>query len=584
MSYRSDTIANVVNHLNVQYFLPAIQREFVWNTSQIIQLYDSIVRGYPIGSFLFWELKPENRDKWEVYKFVDRFRQGGTHNELASTEGVQQLTLVLDGQQRLTSLLLGLKGSYTIKKKYRRHDDPDAWVRQGLYLDLLKDPRTEAEDADVGVRYGFEFLPDQPRNDRDHHWIKVGRLLNFDSQDDFDDFKESEEAKLSQDATRAQTQVFRRNLDALYRSIWKDEVISYYTEPDQDYDRVLDIFVRANEGGTKLSKSDLLLSMVTSKWIGINARDEIYGFVDRLNYQLDRKNDFEKDFVLKACLVMCDLDVTYRVQNFNNHNLSIIEAHWPKLKSAIESGVRLVNAFGIDRDTLTSVNAVIPIIYYLYRHSGTTLTGTSKFDVLNASWARRWLLAALLNNTFGRASDGVLTRARRILQEGTGQDGYFPFESLKALNERFEDYAVDDFLSIRYGRRETFLALSLLYDENHWGTMPYHVDHIFPRNLFTAKYMAEAGLDEGARYHFWALSDRIGNLQLLRSQENQQKSDQDFSTWLATRDRSFYERHLIPTDVELLKFENFDKFITAREELIRRRLKNVFDDSQTISL
>jgi uncharacterized protein with ParB-like and HNH nuclease domain len=55
----------------------------------------------------------------------------------------------------------------------------------------------------------------------------------------------------------------------------------YYTETDQDYDRVLDIFVRANEGGTKLSKSDLLLSMVTSSWDGVNAREEIFNFVDR---------------------------------------------------------------------------------------------------------------------------------------------------------------------------------------------------------------------------------------------------------------------------------------------------------------
>ena len=83
-----------------------------------------------------------------------------------------------------------------------------------------------------------------------------------------------------------------------------DEVIAYYTETDQDYDRVLDIFVRANEGGTRLSKSDLLLSMVTANWDGVNARDEIFNFVDRVNTQLTRRNDFDKDFVMKSCLVL----------------------------------------------------------------------------------------------------------------------------------------------------------------------------------------------------------------------------------------------------------------------------------------
>src|SRR5688572_820410 len=106
MSYRSETIAVAASRINRQYFLPAIQREFVWKPEQIVQLFDSIMRGYPISSFLFWELKPENRDKWQVYKFLEKARQGGgIHNELASTDGVPNLTLVLDGQQRLTSLL-----------------------------------------------------------------------------------------------------------------------------------------------------------------------------------------------------------------------------------------------------------------------------------------------------------------------------------------------------------------------------------------------------------------------------------------------------------------------------------------------
>ena len=113
--------------MNHQYFLPAIQREFVCKPDQIVELFDSIMRGYPISSFLFWELKPENRDKWQVYKFLERAQHGGTHNELANTDGVPNLTLVLDGQQRVTSLMIGLKGTYVMKKKYKRWDNPDAW-------------------------------------------------------------------------------------------------------------------------------------------------------------------------------------------------------------------------------------------------------------------------------------------------------------------------------------------------------------------------------------------------------------------------------------------------------------------------
>lgn len=130
MSYQPETIATIVNRLNRQYFLPAIQREFVWEPDQITALFDSLMRGYPIGSLLFWELRPENHDRWQVYRFMEDYRQDDSHNQLANTNGVQQLTLVLDGQQRLTSLLIGLEGTYTIKRKYLRWDNPNAWVRQ----------------------------------------------------------------------------------------------------------------------------------------------------------------------------------------------------------------------------------------------------------------------------------------------------------------------------------------------------------------------------------------------------------------------------------------------------------------------
>jgi uncharacterized protein with ParB-like and HNH nuclease domain len=181
MSYQSTNIGSVITKLNIKYFLPAIQREFVWHPDQIIQLFDSILNGYPISSFLFWELKPENKDKWDIYQFVESFKQGGTHNLLAGSHGLQDVTMVLDGQQRLTSLLIGLRGSYTVKRKYMWYDNPDAWVQQRLYLDLFKDPKTQEDDLEIGVRYGFRFLDKAPAPDGVHYWFKVGQILDLDS-------------------------------------------------------------------------------------------------------------------------------------------------------------------------------------------------------------------------------------------------------------------------------------------------------------------------------------------------------------------------------------------------------------------
>lgn len=581
MAYKSDTIATVIKRLNSQYFLPAIQREFVWDTGQIISLFDSIMRSYPISSFLFWELDYQNRDKWEVYKFVERGSQSGTHNELASIDGVRELTIVLDGQQRFTSLLIGLKGAYTIKKKYKRWDDPNAWVRQRLYLDLLKDPRGEAEDGEAGIHYGFQFMENVPPKDEEHYWFKVGRILDFDDEDRFYEFRQEEREKLPDTTTKGQMSVFERNLDRLYRAVWKDDVISYYTEHDQDYDRVLDIFVRANEGGTKLSKSDLLLSMVTSKWSGMNAREEIYGFVERLNYDLTRKNYLDKDFIMKSCLVLSDLPVAYKVRNFNNQNLALIQSKWEEIKSAIERAVDLTNTFGIDRDTLTSANALIPVAYYLFQHPHFTLRGETTFDVRNAVAARRWLTMALLNNVFGGSSDSILANIRGVLHKHKDTDD-FPINEVNKEIARsgrtsfFNEQAIENFLSITYSERLAFLALSILYDDNNWGTLPFHQDHIFPQSMFTWKFMNEAGFsrEEWGRYN--RLKDYIANLELLLFNENQEKSNLPFDRWIETRDVSFKKRHLIPDNPELWRFENFEQFIDERERLIVQRLDQLF--------
>jgi len=585
MSYRSESAATTVAKLNHQYFLPAIQREYVWKPEQIIQLFDSIMRRYPIGSFLFWELDQDNRDKWEAYKFLEHGRQGGSHNEGATTDGVHNLTLILDGQQRLTSLLVGLKGFYTIKRKYKRWDDPSAWVKQRLHLNLLKDPvdpDEDAMDAEAGLYYHFAFLAESvPVVDDGRYWFRVGRIMDVESEDKLEDFIDAEEDRLPESATKGQIKTFRRNLRRLFEALFKDEVIAFYTERDQNYDRVLDIFVRANEGGTKLSKSDLLLSMVTSKWGEMNAREEIYGFVDRLNDDLTRRNSFDKDFIMKASLVLTDLPIAYRVQNFSNHNLSKIQQAWPDIKSAIERGVDLANSFGIDRDNLTSANALIPVIYYLYRRPGLTLRGTTAFEARNAGGVRRWLIASLLNQVFGGASDNILRDMRTELQSHNEREADFPVAELNRVIAKagrtasFDEYAIENVLDLTYGRQLTFLALTLLYDENGWGTLSHEVDHLFPRAAFRDKALDELGIDFDTRWKWRTLSNRLANIALIMSNENQGKSDQPLHQWLETRDPSFLERHFIPRVPRLWRIENFAEFVAARESLIKERLETI---------
>jgi hypothetical protein len=266
--------------------------------------------------------------------------------------------------------------------------------------------------------------------------------------------------------------------------------------------------------------------------------------------------------------------VAYRVENFNNENLNRINALWPAIRSAIERGLNLVNSFGINRDTLTSANALIPIVYYFLQHGGVTLLGTTGFDGRNATAIQRWLLMALLNNVFGGASDNVLLQARRILKE-TAEGDDFPTHALNngLTNASVDSNTIENLIGLRYGQRETYLALSLLSTNAAWGTTSFHQDHIFPRTTFD--HLDNLGLDASTRGRYLELRDRLGNLELLSAQKNLDKSGQPFEQWLASRDSGFRTRHLIPDDPNLLGIEYFEEFVQVREVLIRNRLTSV---------
>ena len=104
--YYEETISDVIKRIDSnQLFLPALQRKFVWKTEQIEGLFDSIMQGYPIGTFLFWELNDKNAiQNYLFYEFVDHYHQRNTRNEEAKLPGRNKIISVLDGQQRLTSL------------------------------------------------------------------------------------------------------------------------------------------------------------------------------------------------------------------------------------------------------------------------------------------------------------------------------------------------------------------------------------------------------------------------------------------------------------------------------------------------
>ena len=150
---------------------------------------------------------------------------------------------------------------------------------------------------------------------------------------------------------------------------------------------------------------------------------------------------------------------------------------------------------------------------------------------------------------------------------------------LAALNEeltrmRFRvDLDEKTFLSVSYPG--AFLQLSMLYDDDVWRLLPNQQDHIFPKSLFNDENPEFKKLLPEQKARYLSLVNRIGNLELLLDHENNKKRATPFAEWIETRDVSFKQRHLIPTDNALLRFENFEQFVQARETMIVERLRTV---------
>lgn len=255
MEYIPVRVSDIIRQVNRDIYLPAIQREFVWGTDRIERLFDSIMADFPIGSFLYWKLEQKNKDEWPVYEFIRDFDGESPHNSPANMAGItKDITLVLDGQQRITSLLIGLKGSY--RYFYYR------WRKTRLYLNLLKPP-TPNEDNPEELAYGFAFRESgDPGGDAPQFWYPVGRILDFEDAEDAKADMRPKLAGLPDD----QRDNANRLIGRLHNRIHTTLAGNYYQEQSQDYDKVLQVFVRANSAGQPLEYSDLLLATATAKW------------------------------------------------------------------------------------------------------------------------------------------------------------------------------------------------------------------------------------------------------------------------------------------------------------------------------
>lgn len=575
-----------------KYLLPAIQRKFTWNTSQICTLFDSIMRGYPINTFMFWEVTaPEVKKNFRFYQFLSRYcERFGENNPDFDTKGHGDFHAVIDGQQRLTSLYIGLKGTYAYKISRRwwpKYQDDSVLPPRRLYLNLAAPLEEEANEEMMG--FEFKFLTDQQfKGDQGKEgkcWFQVGDILDWPEAETSDDVLDIVMDHL-QEIDQKDNKFARKTLTRLYFAIRRDALIHYYNETSQAIDHVLDIFIRTNHGGTPLSFSDLLMSIAVANWKQ-DARQQIDNLVDAVR---SPEMDFSinRDFVLKTSLMLTDTDVRFKVRNFTGDQVSKIDQDWQHIKASIKTTFRLIRSFGLNDWSLRAKNAAIPLAYYIYRKGlWDEIDKPLEKYADDKKLMRQWLHMSLLKNVFSGQTDTLLTTLRRIIRDHLNEP-VFPLAHIieeyrgKSKDLRFDDDFIDRLLTTQKDDGSCFSILALIQPDLDYSR-PLDKDHLHPGIAFSSKYLdgyeflkQDPALRETySNSEYW---NSIINLQLLDASRNRSKLDEPLKDWLVRQEGLTLAQLHIPESTSL-RFEDFPAFVEARSQ----RLKQVFKQLGEVS-
>lgn len=583
MAYDKTTISQIINDIDSKkIYLPAIQRKYVWGEDQIIKLMDSIMRGYPFGTFLFWKVKKKvvNAKEYSLYEFIkdyherDKYKNEPAGQPFSISDSNEDETILsaLDGQQRLTSLYISLKGSISLKLPKKHWNNDDAFPKRELYLNLLSEKKTEDDD----ITYEFKFMTaEDAAKKTDVIWYKVKDITQYADITSLN--------KMIRKSDWAENELASDNVTKLFERIKKDELINYFEVESDSIDDVLDIFVRVNSGGTVLSKTDLLFSTIVSYWD--KGRDEIDDLLTTIN-KIGDHYDFSNDFIMRACLYVKDLPISLKVETFRRDSVDVIKKSWNEIKTSVKETVILMNDLGFNAENIVSDNAVIPIVYYRYKYGRNAFKNDVKkkqvlFDVKME--IRKYMVISQINYIFGQSTNSALTNIRAELKKHSEKFRLSFLQGLTFTGGRNLQYDGNDIESWfdRYEKNSyTFMLLSLLYPNLKYSQKGFHQDHMHPYSAFQDKdallslKMPGNQTMDLAKIEVWSHQcNTLANLQLLEGRENESKNKAPLSIWLQNPDNKANAKYL-PQGIDY-SLANFDEFLSKRKELMLSELKKI---------
>lgn len=554
MKNQKQTIRKIVTFLNNSeedggFWLPNIQRPFVWSEDQICRLFDSILREYPISTLLVWKTTSGIRRR----KFIDNWKSTIRLSDFYVPEDNKKKCLVLDGQQRLQSLFIGLRGSFEGRE---------------LCLDILSGEVVAPDD----IKYRFKFLPAE---EIAFPWTNFKKLIYTPLRPR--EVSEELNADAGRPLSTEEKDKINDHLALVDRTFKMDEAITYqeldsidnpnlYTEDD-----VVEVFIRANSGGTKLGKSDLLFSLLSAAW------DEADERMEDLLQSLNKQGFmFDRDFVLKTCLVLLGQGARYEVEKFRKADVrSEIESKWEKIARAIQDVLDYVRGktFIQCDKALPSYLVLIPLVYLRYHYVDAWK---------NAKDVDTYLLRCSLPGVFGGQPDNLLDALNKKIDEIKDFNLSEAFQVIRSQN-RSLDLTEDRLWQMGYGSNTIHLLFNIWYrDFNHTpayaNNLP-QIDHIFPQSELKQVKIENPETKRMIMKYRDADRNQLANCMLLTREENGAGGKGSIlpKDWFAGKDNAYLDKHLIPPNPALWEIDEYENFIDARKALIRDHFKSLIN-------
>lgn len=542
--------------------LPEMQRQYVWRSTRVRDLMDSLYRGYPSGAILLWETDEDvPLRKFAVAQVANPY---------------QTVRLLLDGQQRLTSLSAVIRGQPVSVRGRRRpiellfnleHPDHLAFVTE---VDENGDDDEESDDSasmtdddvdstedELQERFNkMTFVVATKKLSQLPQWVKVSDVFKTDSDASF--LKNAGIADFNDPRYDKYTQRLAR-LRGIRRYVYRMDVL----ERTLSYEEVTEIFVRVNSLGAKLRSSDLALAQITAKW-----RHSLQTFLDfqdqcgRLGFDLDL------GVHLKNLVVFATGQS--RFLTVGRLGVAQLQDAWKEACGGMEFAINFLKSnVGVDSPALLSSPFLLITLAYFGKTVG------YKINPADEAQLRRWTLLANAKGRYSRgSSETILDQDLTVVRNG----GRAPelIDRLRLQVGRLD--ITPDELAGRNQRSALFKTMFLAFRKNgakDWrSNLAIALDHSGAQHKLQFHHIFPKAQLKGT--HTAREADDIANLAFIGGKTNRAISDKSPAKYLAPlvnqHGAGMFESQAIPTESGLLEVSAYKEFLTARRQKIAEQL------------